>query len=310
MDYDSMSEIQSAIIRTVAFFDVLDYAPTWTECCSWLEWSEGDGLERRAAPDAGALIKAREELVARGELEFGFGRVALAGRLGRLASLAFERTALFPRKVRRARRVARWLARFSAVRFVALVNTTALANARDNSDLDFFVIVRHGAIWTTRLLSVFPFRLFGRLANAGAKPDAVCFSYFISDKDYSLQSHLLRPDDPYFHYWFLSMLPLYDDGVSADIWKANAEIVSRHPFALPWTVSPDLEVRAPRFRFSFVPFFESFARRIQMAWFPLRITDRMNRDTSVMVSDSVLKFHVDDKREAYRKAYQDIINGR
>lgn len=303
MTPDRLSCIQLSLLKTISFFDVLQIAPTWIECTAWLEWDGGGGIDRQSLPSAVELIEARDALVQDRRIEFEFGRVALHGRLASLVTVFADRMPLMARKLRHARSAVRWILRSDAVRFVALVNTTALASARDEGDLDFFIIVKHGSIWSTRLLSGFPYRIAGKLSGKNAVPDAVCLSYFISDQSLDISSHLLTPDDPYFRYWFCSMLPLYDDGISEELWKQNASIHQKHPFAPRWEIAPDLKVDPPLLRFHVLPAIESLARKFQMGWFPSLITDRMNQDTSVMVKDSVLKFHLEDGRAEYRQQY-------
>jgi hypothetical protein len=308
MDSFRFQETCAVILRTVAYFDAIDYAPTWSEVSSWLEWSGARGFEQVAPPSARELVAARLALQEERRLESGFGRLALPGRLPTLASLSLERTMLFARKARRAQRVARRLSRLASVRFVALVNTTALAHARDAADLDFFVVVRHGRLWTSRLLSAGPYRVFGKLASTDGKSDAICLSYFVSDANLDLGGHMLAPDDPYFRYWFLSMLPLYDDGLSKTLWEANAQITALHPRANRWIASDDLAVRRPTLRFPNTDRLETIAARIQTAWFPSQIRDRMNQeDRSVIVTDQALKFHVDDARVRFREAYEERL---
>jgi hypothetical protein len=264
------------------------------------------------------LLAARDGLKEEGVIEFDFGRVVLNGRLATLASLAAERTALFARKVRRARRVARWLARQKGVRFVALANTTALANARDLGDLDFFVVVRDGTIWSTRLMSAGLYKILGRLPGGREERDSVCLSYFVSDAALDLSGHMLPGDDPYFRYWFLSLLPLADDGVSRELWQANRTITAKHPRSEQWITSPDLSVRFPRIRIPVTRITERLAERFQRFWFPKQIKDhigdgtqpaeRSTSDTSVIVSDTALKFHVEDGRVRYRAAYRERLH--
>jgi hypothetical protein len=292
---------EDAMCNTIAFFDALDYPPTWTEVMAWRE----DGADARV--DATPFEEHKQRLLRSGVIEEGDGRVALKGRLQPLLQLVRERTPLFPRKIRAARKVALWLARQNAVRFVALANTTALAHARHQGDLDFFVIVRAEHIWSSRLLGGAPYRLMGKLSGPNEQPDAVCLSYFIADDALDLSSHMLPQDDPYFRYWFLALLPLYDDGVSAAFWQANNAITARHPHAEPWMVSPDLGVSRPVFRVPSSQLTERIARAFQRRWFPASIRHRMNRDTSVIVNDHALKFHVDDGRARFREQYHERL---
>ena len=301
------SLIKDALLRTVAFFDATDYAPLWSECMAWIEWHGSSGFESQAVPNAQELNQVKDECLRSGLLREAEGRIALAHRCDELLALVQERQSYVPRKLRRARRIVRWLARFCAVRFVALVNTTPLGNARNGGDLDMFVIVRAGHLWTIRLLAGLPYRILGRLSSDNAAPDAVCLSYYISDDALDLTSHMLTPDDPYFRYWFLSMLPLYDDGISAELWSQNESIRCIHPRAESWMLSPDLAVPSPRIRIPLLPWLESTARKLQRSWFPRRIRERMNQDTSVLVTDHALKLHVEDGREGFRKKYEETI---
>lgn len=287
MTTSGVGATREAILRAVAFFDSVDYAPTVAEA---MAWAEGTGT---------AHINSAY-------LEEGEGRLALHGRLQPLLALSRARTPLFPRKLRRARQVASWLVRNPHVRFVALANTTALAHARHESDLDFFVIVRHGSIWSTRLIAGAPFRLTHQLAGGPHdKPDAVCLSYFISDAALDLSSHMLPDgDDPYFRYWFLALLPLYDDGVGQKLWQANARITAQHPHATPWIVAPDIAIHRPAIRIPGTRLLEQPTKAFQQRWFPEPIRHQMNKDTSVLVSDAVLKFHTDDARRRFRAAYE------
>lgn len=286
----AQNAITEAMLRTVAFFDALDYAPTLVEAAAWAEGSS----DRLADPSL---------------LETGEGRLALRERLTPLLALTHERTPLFPRKLRRTQRIAKWLARNPNVRFIALANTTALAHARHESDLDFFVIVRHGSIWSTRLIAGTPYRLSGKLAGGpNEPPDAVCLSYFISDQNLDLRTHLLRDGaDPYFRYWFLALLPLYDDGISEELWNANQAITRTHPHAEPWIPSPDIQVQKPYIRLHGSRLVEAPARAFQKRWFPEHIRTRMNRDSSVIISDHALKFHVSDRRAQFRAQYQERL---
>jgi hypothetical protein len=313
--------IQEALLRTVAFFDVLDYAPTWSECAAWVEWKAASGFECPSPPTGEELLDTRDRLLEDRRIEMGMGRVALHGRLGRLLAISFDRMPLQARKLRRARRVARALARIGAVRFVALANTTALGNARDAADLDFFVITSAGHLWTARLLAAGPYRLLGRLSKPDGAPDAVCLSYFISDASLDLASHMLTPDDPYFRYWFLSLLPLYDDGVGQDLWEANRGLRAVHPRATKWMAigqtesgrKPTAESRKPtlppRLRIPTPAKLEQITRPLQLRWFPQNIRTRMNADSSVIVSDQALKFHVDDARLTFRGEFETRLQG-
>jgi hypothetical protein len=275
---------RTARLKAMALYDAMAYPPT--------------------APELDAVsVPAPVE----SPLKLSRGRVAFEGREDLIAEHEI-REALFPRKIKRARQVARFLAGFSGVRFVALCNTTALAHARDEGDLDFFVITKKDTVTQTRGWATLCYKLSA--ARPGARSsdrDAVCLSFFIDDSALDLSSLMLAGDDPYFRFWFLSLLPLFDDGVSKELWDANPTILAEHPNARPWIVSEDLRVTRPWWRFPTIPALEPFARRLQEFIISPTLKKMRNLDTRVVVNNHVLKFHADDGRELFRAKAEETV---
>lgn len=297
--------MRQALLRTLAFHAAWEHAPTLVE---WKNTLAADGPELKEED----FLTAVEGLLAEHQVVERWGRFVFSDREN-LAAEIRQLELWIARKLRVARRVARWLARISSVRFVALSNTVSLGHARDAGDLDFFVVCRAGSLMSTRALAVLPYKFLKRRPGDGNGRDAVCLSYFVTDNGLDLTSHhlpssIFHPpsfnDDPYFRYWFLSLLPLYDDGVSSDLWLANQEITRYHPWARKWETAPDLRVEKPRVRIPILEFLEPLAVKIQFRVFPAAIRELMNRDTRVMVTDKVLKFHVDDRREYFRQKFE------
>jgi hypothetical protein len=160
-------------IKAMALYDAMAYPPTAPE------------LDAASIP---AAMEAPFKLIR--------GRVVFEGREASIEEHE-RREALFPAKVKRARQVARFLAGLSGVRFVALCNTTALAHASEDGDLDFFVITRKNTIMQTRGWSTLRFA-FSRPGTRASDRDAVCLSYFVDDSALDLSSHMLPGRRPVF----------------------------------------------------------------------------------------------------------------
>jgi hypothetical protein len=293
-----MTPIEQGVFRSVSALAILGAPPTFPELVN--SYDQGDEpltphiLEIQAAADW--LVRTAVFTQARGRyLPF-----PLESEL--VPTLTGEEW--MPRKLRKARKIARWLARLSGVRAVFLCNRTAFGLPRDEGDLDFLVIVRHGSIWQTRGLAGLPFVLLGdRPGPNGDERDVVCLSFFLSDQALNLAECALQPDDMYLRHWFLGLLPLVDDGVCEAFWKANATLRQRHPYAAEWIPSPDIEISIPRLRIPTTAFLERAARSLQWKYFPRVLREKANKDTRVMISDERLKFHVDDGREALQTTY-------
>lgn len=290
------AEIRRALLRTLAFHETWGHAPTLVE---WVMTAEISNSELIQAQD---LVREIDQLMIEHRVTLHHGRCMFSEAAKELIQQIEINELYTARKRKRAQEVTRWLARLGSVRFVALCNTTSLGHARDQGDLDFFVIVRAGSLMQTRGLAALPFKISGQRPGS-QQSDAICLSYFISDDGLSLAEQMLPLDDPYFRYWFLSLLPFYDDGVSNEFWSANSVITKRHAFARKWETPPDLKIQIPSFRIPSFNVIESLASKIQSNAFPEAIKNLINQDTRVMVNDKVLKFHVDDRRAEYKEKY-------
>lgn len=284
----------------------LGYAPTRVQLLLGLD------VGNIACPvDSTDVLLALDELI-RSEIVVEFqGRLALRDYEEHIER-GRQNELYFPRKIRRARRTAGYLSKLPWVRAVVLCNTTALGQARDGSDLDFFVIVKTGAIWRSRFFSALPFALLNArpavFEKQNQKKDPVCLSFFITDEQLDLWGFGLPDDDPYLRHWFLSLMPLTDDGVMRHFWDQNFELRRRHPLAKPWIAlsGHDYSVGG-KLKYGLQnSWLEGFVKRLQWKRFPKIIKEMANQDTRVVVNDRILKFHVQDQREKFKQDYQRI----
>lgn len=297
-----MTLIEEGVFRAAAALSVLEAPPTWPELVN--------SFDRRTAetpvPQLIELQAALDWLVRTNVLTVQRGRYFPTSLQAKLQPV-FSGEEWMPRKLRKARKVAQWLARLEGVRAVYLCNRTAFGLPHDDGDLDFLLIVRHGSIWQTRGLAGLPFLLLRDRPQPGKQDrDVVCLSFFLSDQSLNLSDCLLQPDDVYFRQWFLGLLPLVDDGVGEAFWNANEAMRARHPLAESWIPSPDVRVALPRVRIPVSDTLERAARTLQWKYFPRAIRERANQGTHVMISDERLKFHVDDGREGLQQAYAEL----
>ncbi len=285
----SLSEAQ---LRSLCFYDAIGYPPMLPE----LSLSADGGLSVDPKKD---LSRIQDE-----GIHVQRGRFVFQGREPLIQEHEI-RERLFSRKLRRARRVAKWLSRLQGVRFIAICNTTAMAHADEAGDLDFFIVVREGSLWQTRGWAALPFKLLGLRPTTTFVRDAVCLSFFVDDVSLDLSNVALKGDDVYLRHWFLSLLPLYDDGIGKTLWETNEALRQRHTRAQPWIMHPELCIRKSLLRLPFFSFLDPYARRLQIPRLSPDISASMNQGTNVVVNEHVLKFHVQDGRLAIRQAYEE-----
>jgi hypothetical protein len=300
--------IANAILRTLAFHAAWNYAPTRLQLFQSLDVA-GDDFGISDSKSYDLIAQSLDNLISQGVIVEDHHRLALAEFAGLIQS-GKDNEIHFARKMRNAWRATRYLKLLPWVRSICLCNTTALGQARDQSDLDFFIICRAGTIWRTRFFATIPFKILN--ARPGERQiDPVCLSFFITDQALNLQPLVLDEDDPYFRHWFLSLMPLTDDGVLADLWEQNRELRRRHPFAkrwialkqspLPGAVSSSKPGISPSL-------LERWLRQLQTVRFPKEITQIANQDSRVIINDNVLKFHVTDNRKLFRDKYYKICH--
>ena len=301
-----MEPLRAAVLRTLAFHAAWGYAPTRLQLLLSLDVGKDAATINSTGQDGVFLVL--DELVSQGLVVEMTGRVALKSYAHQIDE-GREREIFFPRKLRNARRAAAYLRRVPGVRAVCLCNTVALGQSSDKGDLDFFILTHSGVLWRTRFFAAMPFKMLG--ARPGARSvDPVCLSFFVSDHALDLSSLALTPDDPYFRYWLLFLLPLSDDGVLNQLWQANESLLSRHPFAKKWialdapNLHPHPQKADGRSLEKIKP--ERFWQWLQWKMFPAEIRTLANHDTRVVCNNDVLKFHVTDQRAAFRERYGNI----
>jgi len=214
------------------------------------------------------------------------------------------------RKFARARRAASLMALVPSVRMVAVSGSLAFANAKEDSDIDLFMVTAPGTIWITRLLVVGALALLRLRPDERSHRDRICMNFFVDETVMDLSGLRHGADDPGFLYLVAAFVPLYDadgmgdDGVAARFFRANAWVRGLLPGWAPERASIRRRVDALRghaWSTGVLRRLEPLARRLQERLFPAAIREMMNRDSRVVVNDHVLKFHVHDTHIAQRE---------
>lgn len=286
-------EARDAILRTLAFCAVVHEAPTLPELLQQLD-TRGDGM------DSCDAVSALASIVKAGDIVHELGRYALTSQRHCIEMHA-RRDVWIPRKWRRIELIARWLRRLAGVRFVAVCNTTANRAAADESDIDVFIVTRASALWQTRGLASLPFSLLGMRPTPQCERDAVCLSFFVDDTALDLQKLAITDDDPYLRHWFLSLLPIVDDGVGEALWKAQTWVRGRHPLAIRPVLPPSCCHQA-RLRLPAYAAADALARRTQERVMPTALT--RDGGAGVVITDHIAKFHTQDARLRIRTDYE------
>jgi hypothetical protein len=273
-------DLREAIIRTVCYFDLFDYPLTREEIAKWLYGASAGEGEVRAAVNA---------LVDEKKMKEENGLVFFSDREG-LAAVRAERKIFSDRKWKRARRWARVYAALPGVELVGVGNTLAYDNAKDGSDIDFFIVTAAGAIWRTRFLCAALAAVFDLRPKANDNRDKLCLSFFVTTEALEMLKLARGSEDIYMYYWTRLMRPLFGKTKTYELFRAaNPEVEPLERICngkiLRVLLSP----------LALLP--GAFMRSWQKRRFPKPlIAAEAKHDYSVIISDTVLKFHVIDRR--------------
>jgi len=121
------------------------------------------------------------------------------------------------------------------VRAIFLSGSLAQGHATKKSDIDFFIITRHGQIWTARFFIFVVLKIFRRIATESNHSGKICPNHFISDIDLEI-----REQDKYAANLFSCNQPLYDIN---DYWTrfmlANKNWIQRCNYSFRHPHNPD-----------------------------------------------------------------------
>ena len=300
--------LSSDLLMTIAYFDLFDYPLTTFEIWKWLWREDGERVSYGAVQnELEKNPEIKKYIVRRGAFW------CLKGRENIVATRE-ERYRLAIAKLQRARRVAHLFSYLPWIEGIAACNSLGYRNASTKSDIDLFIIVPPGTIWLVRFLTVGFLAMFGLRPMSEKIADTICLSFFVTSDTMNLE-HLQKPEgDPYLTYWITQLTPLFGRGdVWQKFWEANSWIKKFLPNALSttgrgtWLYGESLPSltkvhdRELLSDYSMSVLVNNMVRRWQIAHLPQRLRERITvGGTDVVVSDQVLKFHDNDRRELYR----------
>lgn len=222
------------------------------------------------------------------------------------------------KKMKIAMRAIKILRMIPYVRSVFVCNTLAGHVPGENSDIDVFIIIKKGHMWYARFLSNVILKLV-RMRTGKEMKDKICLSFFMSDSHLNMFALQLPKPDIYMMYWILQLIPVYDpDDLYRSIMRANIWVKEYIPHGIVsyqgsqrWTVQDtkrSLVIKNFLSRFFSTKKYEMRLKHIQHK----RINQVYGHvgnlpDTRVIISDHILKFHENDRRQEFYDEWMKCI---
>jgi hypothetical protein len=277
------NQVRASLLSAVTWFDVFDFPLTAVEAAHY------SSLFGQTVSVAEAVkILSDEPLIAQRDGYYYIEGMAENVRRRK------HRFRLAGSKLKRAHLVARLFGLLPSVRQVAVCNSLAIANASEDSDIDLYVACRPGTVWLTRLMLAVPLIILRLRPTPGNQKDKICLSFLAAENAVDFDRLHLEGDDPYMRFWSATLLPLY----TACPKTTQVQTVSKPPSA----ACLYLGSKRTGSRLN------KLAKRIQIRRFPESIRRMANLDSRVLISDDILKFHVNDRREHYREQFRSRLS--
>jgi hypothetical protein len=299
-----------AILRTVCYYDIFDYPLTAEEIRRWLHPAPGEPVTATVDDVKTALA----ELISQGRLQKVEEFYVLPSRDG-LAGIRAMRLDIGKRKWQIANSTARFLEIVPFVRMVAVTNTLAYDNARDQSDVDLLIITAPGHIWLARFAVTIIVAMLGYRRHGNKIRNRVCLSFYATTNGMDFSSLRLKPDDPHLTFWTAQIVPLIDFDTYEKYKDANKWVNDSLPFAWDWDWKkklnpPNLGLRSINKMYG--AFFETSIGKWMEMWLRDRQLSKMDKNlhskskdggTDVVITEDVLKFHEADRRAEYNQRF-------
>lgn len=187
--------LEQAILATLVYFDLLDFAPTISELKRYLYgWSAPEEAIRAA-------------LSVMPEISHAHGYYFLKGRR-EIAELRKERAAIAKKLWGRVERYRFLFEICPYAKIVCVCNSLAYGNVDEKSDIDLFVIVRTGRLAIARAFLKLLTQIFSVRVHHEKIAGRFCLSFFVAENTMNLK-RIAHDFDPHLAYFIKTIVPIF-----------------------------------------------------------------------------------------------------
>lgn len=286
------NSLQRSILKTLVYADVFDYPLTFDQI--WRFLISNKKVEKE---------KLREKMKSFSKwVSFENGFYCLKKRT---LIIQKKRNKYFynEKKIKIARKISSYIKFFPTILLIGISGGLAMRNAKNNDDIDFFIITKKNTIWITRFILIIFLGILGvRRKRADIKvSNKVCLNMFMDETALKLPKN---KQNLYTAHEVLQMQPIFEKKdiynffLAANIWTKKF---------LPNGINDTIVLRKnkknneKKLADILFLFFEILAKRVQL-WYM-----KKNRTTEI-VSDKFLAFHPFDYKNKILTLYKERLN--
>lgn len=290
--------LKQSIRQTIAFFDLFDFPLTAEEIQSHLYQYD---KEVHIKEIKGVLSEMPE-------IEKIHDYYVIQGR-AHLLDIRKAHKFIAEKWWGRVRLYGQYLINIPFVEMIAVCNNLAYDNARETSDIDLFIVIREGRLWTARLWITLLLQFFGVRRHGNKIAGRFCLSFFITPSKLNMESLLTKEhEDPYLAYWTTLVTPIYGKE-TYEKFKTENQSWLKNKYQLRFG-----ELNHKAFPFGKNKKNKSFFEWLLGGWpgnqmekiirfflkkRALKKKEQLGSQASIVISDEMLKFHNIDRRQQY-----------
>jgi predicted nucleotidyltransferase len=129
----------------------------------------------------------------------------------------------------KARRWARLFKLIPAVKSVVVINSVAIGNPHDESDIDLFIITSPNRIFLTKGFLMYLLRLIRQLEDQHASAGRFSLGMFLTTKGAKMEKDMMKVNEPDLVFRMITGLPVYGGDVWYSILKADPYLNAKLP---------------------------------------------------------------------------------
>ena len=306
----SLSLLEKAILRTLAYFNLGAYPLTANEIWQF--------LHIHAQKDLKVLLVALDSLKNKNLINEKHGFYFLIG-YDDLVERRRAQLVVSELKLKKARKAIKFIQGVPFLKAVFVCNTVSAGTAVADSDIDFFIIAAKNRLYIVRFFTNLILRLFGLRTYGDSIADRICLSFFVDDQNLNLEKLKAIENDVHFAYWIAQMVPVYDPQnyfkkfLSANFWLKDylpnflpaqyQAVVIQNKFFFIWQI-----IWETMWRGAYGDLIEKQTKEWQMLKMKLSVKEKAKKgDNSIVINNGVLKLHENDTRRLVYENWQKKI---
>ena len=229
-----------------------------------------------------------------------------------------ERYNLADKKFKIAKR-AIWILKFLPfIKMIAVCNNLAYQNAKAESDIDFFIITAKNRLYCTRFFITALLSLIGIRRHNQKITNRICLSFYTTEANMDFSNLPIAAEDIYLTFWVSTLWPCYvRENFYQKLLDKNSWLKKYLPNFTPLKIGYRYRVEdgaVNNFIYQAKEFIlkghlgnilEKIFKKVQLKKMSQKKKDlAVVGDSKVIISDTMLKFHENDRRLQYLQEFE------